>query len=156
MMFRYLTIFTLLFSGCASSQSPSYTSIDVQFGYDRYSSKTALYSRCAWRVPSIEQTVHLTESQLHKLGEIAVRTGFFSLPARLPYSDDWRVIVTSACAAFALSVHHAGKTNSVQWRCDTAENGTTPMQVIELYEATRQALASAIKDLPQSDCPRFR
>ena len=159
MMFRYLTLLTLLFSGCASwqSQSPSDTSVEVQFGdYDRYSSKTALFSRCAWRVPSIEQTVHLTESQLHKLGEIAVRTGFFSLPALLPYADDWGVRVTSHCAAYALSVHYAGRTNSVQWRCDTAENGTTPTQVIELYEATKQVLAPAIKDLPPTDCPRFR
>lgn len=158
MMLRCITIFTLLFSGCASWQSPSDTSIEVQFGYyDRYSSKTALYARCMRSsVPSIEHRVQLTESQLHTLGEIAVRTGFFSLPARLPYADDWGVRVTSSCAAYALSVHYADRTNSVQWQCDTAENGAIPIQVLELYEATRQALAPAIKDLPPTDCPRFR
>ncbi len=156
MKFRYLTILTLLFSGCATSQISSDTSIEVKFGYDRYASKTAMFSRCTWRVPSIKQTVHLTESQLHQLGEIAVSTEFFSLPALLPYADDWGMRVISDCSSFALSVHYAGRSNSVQWRCDTGKNGAIPTQVIELYEAINQTLTPAIKDLPATDCLRYR
>ncbi len=149
-------VFLLLLGGCATSSSfKNHTAIDVLIGYDdAYSSTSGILSRdmCTTDVAIVK--FHLAEEQLDKIGVLAESTNFFKLPryiSAVSASDD-TITVTSPCAEFSLDIYHRGQHHRATWDCNATSDGSPPPQVAETFNAVIDALAPALKDLPESGC----
>jgi hypothetical protein len=122
---------------------------------DTYSSKTGVLSRALCRTDGDAQVhVQLSPAQLAEIGNMAVRSGFFSLPSQIPLEPDQSgvISVTAPCAHYALDIHSDGRLHRVWWSCNSVHNGVHPAEVRELYSAVTSALAEAVSELPESQC----
>ena len=157
---------TIFFVGCSSIPKSELPAIYFENGYNEtYHSEFGIFFRdmCSSERDNVKAV--LSSSQLKKIGELALTSGFFDLKHYLAgeesvqvskpavAGEEERICVVAPCPSYKLMIALNGTTNFVQWDCGCG-NAKPPKEIAALLAEVKSSIYSlqSIKNMPPSSC----